>query len=85
MQDQPIDADARLADDEVERAVLALLLAPGLRGPWSAQELGLEVGSELVATAAVIRLHAAGLVHLCHGFVWATRPAARVHELIGTA
>jgi hypothetical protein len=69
MQDQPSDADARLADDEVERAVLDLLLAPGLPGPWSAQELGLEIGSELVATAAVIRLHAAGLVHLCHGFV----------------
>jgi hypothetical protein len=85
MQDQPIDADARLADDEAERAVLALLLAPGVLGPWSAQDLGLEIGSELTATAAVIRLHAAGLVHLCHEFVWVTRPAVRVHEMIGTA
>jgi hypothetical protein len=85
MQDQPSGADVRLVDDETDREVLALLLAPGLRGPWSSQELGLEIGSDLAAADAVIRLHAAGLVHLCHGFVWATRPAARVQQLIGSA
>jgi hypothetical protein len=45
-------------------------------------EIGLEIGSDLVATDAVMRLHAAGLVHLCHEFVWPTRSAARLHRLI---
>jgi hypothetical protein len=84
MQDQPSAVDVGAADDEVEREVLALLLESRLPGPWSAQELGLELGS-LLATDAVMRLHAAGLVHLCHGFVWPTRPAARMHGFSGTA
>ncbi len=81
MQDQPIGPDVGVADEQVEREVLALLLESELPGPWSALELGLEIGSDLVATDAVMRLHAAGLVHLCHGFVWPTRPAARLHRL----
>jgi hypothetical protein len=85
MQDQRSGVDAELAGEEVEREVLALLLESKLPGPWSAQELGLEIGSDLAATDAVMRLHAAGLVHLCHGFVWPTRPAARLHRLVGTA
>jgi hypothetical protein len=85
MQDQPSGADAGLAGEDVEREVLALLLESELPGPWSTLELGLEIGSDLAATDAVMRLHAAGLVHLCHGFVWPTRPAARLHQLAGTA
>jgi hypothetical protein len=85
MQDQGSGADVGPADDDVEREVLALLLESRLPGPWSAQELGLEIGSDLAATDAVMRLHAAGLVHLCHGFVWASRPAARSHELADLA
>jgi hypothetical protein len=81
MQDQPIEVDVGAADELVEREVLALLLESELPGPWSAQELGLEIGSDLATTDAVIRLHAAGVVHLCHGFVWPTRPAARLHRL----
>ena len=85
MQDQPSAVDARAADDEVEREVLALLLGPGIRGPWSVWELGLEIGNERPAADAVMRLHAAGLVHLCHEFVWPTRPAARMHRLTDAA
>jgi hypothetical protein len=85
MQDQGSGADVEPADDEVERGVLALLLESRLPGPWSAQELGLEIGSQLAATDAVMRLHAAGLVHVCHGFVWASRPAARSRELADLA
>jgi hypothetical protein len=81
MQDQPSGVDVGAADDEVEREVLALLLESRLPGPWSVQELGLELGSVLAVTDAVMRLHAAGLVHLCHGFVWPTRPAARLYGL----
>jgi hypothetical protein len=46
--------------------------------------LGLEIGSVLAVIDAVMRLHAAGMVHLCHGFVWPTRPAARMCGLTGT-
>jgi hypothetical protein len=82
MQDQPSAVDVGTADDRLEREVLALLLRPDRPGPWSVGELGLELGSDLQAGDAVVRLHAAGLVHLCHGFVWATRAAARVCRLV---
>jgi len=83
MQGQPSGADVGVgrAGDEVEREVLALLLESGLPGPWPVWELG----SEFVAADAVMRLHAAGLVHLCHEFVWPTRPAARSPQLADTA
>ena len=73
-----------LDDDDLERAVLALLLECKNPGPWSVGELAREVGGELETTDAVARLHAVGLVHRCHEFVWASRPAARLHELAGT-
>jgi len=85
MQDQPSTVDAGAADDEVEREVLALLLESRLPGPWSVWELGLQVGSEVAAADAVMRLHAAGLVHLCHEFVWPTRTAVRSHQLADVA
>lgn len=81
MQDQPSDVDVGRAEDVVEREVLALLLASELPGAWSVLELGLELGSDRDVVDAVTRLHAAGLVHLCHEFVWPTRPAARMHRL----
>jgi hypothetical protein len=81
MQDQPSDVDAGRVDDQAEREVLTLLLESDLSGPWSVWELGLEIGSEVAAVDAVMRLHAAGLVHLCHEFVWATRAAARSRRL----
>jgi len=81
MRDQRSAVDVGVADDEVEREGLALLLKPGLAGPWSVWELGLELGSELRAAEAVVGLHAAGLVHLCHEFVWVTRAAAHACRL----
>lgn len=81
MQDQRSKSDVRLADDEIERVVLALLLESEARGPWSERELGQEIGSELRATDAVFRLHATGLVHRCNGFTWATRAAERFSQL----
>jgi hypothetical protein len=85
MQDQPSGVDVGRADDEVEREVLALMLESRLPGPWSVWELGLQLGSEVAAADAVMRLHAVGLVHLCHEFVWPSRPAARSHQLADTA
>jgi hypothetical protein len=85
MRDKPSGVGIGRADDDVEREVLALLVESRLPGPWSLQELGLEIGSDLAATDAVMRLHAAGLVHVCHEFVWPTRPAARLHGLADMA
>jgi hypothetical protein len=81
MQDQRSGACAGLAGECVERVVLALLLEPGCRGPWSVAELGREIGSEPLAAEAVVGLHAAGLVQRAHDFVWPSRSAARFHEL----
>jgi hypothetical protein len=81
MQDQRIARDVGPTDDDDERAVLMLLLESPTPWPWSLQELALELGSELRTTDAVARLHAAGLAHSCHEFVWATRAAARWREL----
>jgi hypothetical protein len=81
MQDQRSGAGAGLTAECVERVVLALLLEPGCRAPWSVAELGREIGSEPRAANAVVGLHAAGLVHRLNEFVWASRSAARFHEL----
>ena len=81
MQDQPIDVDVGQTDEQGEREVLALLLESSLPEPWSVWELGLQIGSDVRAADAVMRLHAADAVHLCHEFVWPTRAAARSHQL----
>jgi len=85
MQDQPIEVDVGQVDEQAEREVLALLLESMVSGPWSVWELGLQIGSDARAADAVMRLHAAGLVHLCHEFVWPTRTAARSHQLADAA
>jgi hypothetical protein len=87
MQDQRIgmSTDVGLADDGVEHVVLTLLLDSKTSGPWSAPELALEIGNELRATDAIAGLQAAGLVHRCHEFVWASRSATRFHQLADAA
>jgi hypothetical protein len=79
MQDETTDVAAEF--DQAERSVLELLLDPDVPGPWSTHELGVALGSEVQAADAIAALHAAGLVHRCHEFVFATRPAARCFEL----
>ncbi|MGP0101915.1 MAG: hypothetical protein ACLPUT_09915 [Solirubrobacteraceae bacterium] len=68
--------------DEIQFVVLALLLDPEYPGPWSVEELAREVGCELLAADAVVRLHAAGLAHRCDGFVWPKRAASRFCQLL---
>lgn len=85
MRDQPIEVDVGETDEQAEREVLALLLEATLSGPWSIWELGLQIGSDSRGAVAVMRLHAAGLVHLCHEFVWPTRTATRSHQLADAA
>jgi hypothetical protein len=73
---------ARRRADEIQFIILALLLDPESPGPWSVEELALEVGCELSVPDAIVRLHAAGLAHLCGGFVFATRAASRFGQLL---
>ena len=73
---------ARRPSDEVQFLVLALLLDPEYRGPWSVEELAREVGCELLAAEAVVRLRAAGLVHRCQELVFPSRAASRFCQLL---
>jgi hypothetical protein len=82
MQDQPIEPELDRLGNETEFVVLALLLDPDSPGPWTVAELAREVGGELGATHAVVRLHAAGLAHLNGKLVFASRPAARFAQLM---
>jgi hypothetical protein len=68
--------------DGVQFAVLVLLLDPAGSGQWSLTELAREVGWESAVADAVVRLHAAGLVHRVGGFVCASRAAVRFCELL---
>ncbi len=85
MRDQRSSTDVGLADDYLERVVLTLLLDSKTSRPWSVQELAREIGNELRATDAIVSLQAAGLVHRCHEFVWASRSAVRFHQLADAA
>jgi len=82
MQDQASAPAVARRSDEVQFVVLALLLEPGGPAQWSLAELAREVGCELAAAEAVVRLHAAGLVHRCQGFVFASRAASRFSQLL---
>jgi predicted transcriptional regulator len=68
--------------DEAQFLVLALLLRPGGPALWSVAELARELGCELATAEAVVRLHAAGLVHRREEFVWPTRAASRFCQLL---
>lgn len=81
MQDQPISGGEVAPSDDAQRVVLALLLESRSAGLWSVAELAREIGSHVLAADAVVSLHAAGLVHRVHEFVFATRIATRFDEL----
>jgi hypothetical protein len=68
--------------DEVQFLVLALLLDPECPGPWSVEELAREIGCELSAADAVVRLDAAGLANRTDGLVFPSRAASRFCQLL---
>jgi hypothetical protein len=76
-------ADIATIEENRELAVLSTLLDPRTPWLWSIEELARELGGELDADDAVASLHAAGLVHRCNEFVFATRAAARFSRLVG--
>jgi hypothetical protein len=82
MQDQASAPTLGRRVDEVQFVVLVLLLEAGGPALWSLAELAREVGCELAASEAVESLHAAGLVHRCDEFVFASRAAGRFGQLL---
>jgi predicted transcriptional regulator len=85
MHHEPNPPGDRMAPECIERLVLTLLLGPRSHGPWTAEELGRELGDEVAAVDAVVSLHAAGLVHRCRQLVFPSRSAARCFELVEAA
>ena len=78
------DEISRMPVDDEERAekgILSLLLASDSQRPWSIAELERERGEHLGTVDAVASLHAAGLIHCCGEFVFATRAAVRMDDL----
>jgi hypothetical protein len=79
MQDQPnetVEEQGR----RTEQTILTLVSSDGQR-IWSVEELVSEIGRRLDVIDSVASLQAAGLVHRCHDFVFATRAALRFDEL----
>jgi hypothetical protein len=68
-------------DERAQKGVLSLLLASDFQRPWSVAEIERERGEHLGTVDAVASLEAAGLVHRCGEFVFATRAALRMDSL----
>jgi hypothetical protein len=79
MQDQPNETVAE-SDDRSEQTILTLVLSGGQR-IWSVEELISEIGRRLEVVDSLAALQAAGLVHRCHDFVFATRAALHFDEM----
>jgi hypothetical protein len=71
-----------ITDEHSDLVVMTLLLnSPGT--PWAADELGRELGDDVIALDAIARLHAAGLLDRGGDLVFASRSARRFSELVG--
>jgi predicted transcriptional regulator len=81
MQENPTPT---VADQErhSDREILELLLDHEEQRPWSVEELAREMGERIDTLDSLARLRAAGLIHRCGEFVFASR-AALVAERLG--
>jgi hypothetical protein len=78
------DEISRMPDEQeavAQKGVLELLLSSDSQRPWSVAEIERERGERIDTIDAVASLHAAGLVHRCGEFVFATRAALRMDRL----
>jgi hypothetical protein len=67
--------------EQVDSAVLGLLLAPDSERPWSDEEIAREIGDKVETTDSLARLAGAGLAHRLNSFVWASRAALHAERL----
>ena len=79
MQDET-SQNASEEDERAQKAVLGLLLQPNDQRPWSVAEIERELG-EIEVTDAIAALHAAGLLHRCGEFVFASHAAVSMDRL----
>ncbi len=80
MHTQPISSPTRDAEAATDALVLDLLIQNG-PALWTIDELAREVGHELDTKDAVARLEAAGLIHRCDHFHFASRAGVRARAL----
>jgi hypothetical protein len=70
-------------DRRIERTIVAVLLTSSAGSPWTTDELVLELAGEPVATLdGIDRLQRAGIVHRCREFVFPTRAAKTLDEVL---
>jgi hypothetical protein len=79
MQDET-SHNASEEDERGQKAVLSLLLQPKDQRPWSVAEVEREL-EEIAVADAIAALHAAGLLHRCGEFVFATHAAVSMDRL----
>ncbi len=83
MPDEQPTHDADAAEYATEETVLDLFLYGDSQRPLTLHEIGLEIGSEIVAADAIANLRAAGLIHkTSDGFLFASRAAVHHHNII---
>ena len=80
MHDKP-----NLGPEQVDAAILGLLLEPDSQRPWSVDEVAREIGDELAAADSLARLAGAGLVYRLDRFVWVSRAALHSDRLAAVA
>jgi len=68
--------------EQVDSAILGLLVDPEASRPWSVDEVAREIGDEVATADGLARLTAAGLAHrIAEDFVWASRAALHAEAL----
>ena len=67
--------------ESIDKTVLMLLLADDGGPLWSVEEVEREIGPRLATVGSLERLRAAGLLHRCGEFVFATRAAILADRL----
>jgi hypothetical protein len=68
-------------EHRVDQGVLDLLLDPEEQRPWSVDEVARVMGEKIDTLDSLARLNAAGLVHRCGEFVFASRAALIAERL----